>query len=61
MLNEQSVEDVRRLLRSSGIRATPARIAAMQTLLAAKSPMSHAELSEQLVPLGFDKPPCFGI
>ncbi len=57
--NPQEVEEIRQLIRSAGVRATPARIAALQELRAAKSPMTHADLADTLVPQGFDKATVF--
>lgn len=57
--NSDEVEVIRQLLRDSGIRATPARIKVMQELRAASSPLTHADLTEHLVPLGFDKATVF--
>jgi hypothetical protein len=42
------VDEIRALLRSVGLRGTPARIAVIQQLKASKSPQTHAELSERL-------------
>ena len=53
------VDSIRSLLRDRGFRATPARIAVLQELRKAKSPLTHAELAETLVPLGFDKATVF--
>ena len=53
------IVEIRELLRENSVRATPARIAVMQELRAATSPVSHAELAEKLVPLGFDKATVF--
>ena len=50
---------IRELLREHGVRATPARITVMQELRSATSPLSHADLTEKLVPLGFDKATVF--
>lgn len=58
-LAQSEVENVRSLIRSAGIRATPARIAVLQELRAATSPVAHAELSVRLVPRGFDKATVF--
>lgn len=56
---QAEIENVRSLIRSVGIRATPARIAVLQELRAATSPVAHAELSERLVPRGYDKATVF--
>ena len=47
------------MLRETGLRSTAARMAVLQRLRSAKSPLSHAELAEELVPLGFDKATLF--
>lgn len=57
--NRDEVELVRSLLRESGVRATPARIAVLQELRAATYPLTHADLADKLVPLGFDKATVF--
>ena len=46
-------------IRQSGLRGTPARIAVFQELQRAASPLTHAELADKLVPLGFDKATIF--
>lgn len=53
------VDEIRKTLRECGFRATPARIAVFQQLKSATSPLTHAELSDTLVPLGFDKATVF--
>lgn len=53
------VEAVRQILREAGLRSTPARIAVLSLLRRATKPQTHAELSEHLVPLGFDKATVF--
>jgi len=53
------VDGIRRLLKAAGLRTTPARIAVMQELRAAKSPQTHADVAAKLVPLGFDKTTVF--
>lgn len=58
-VDPEEVDQIRDILRSNDIRATPARIAVLQELRAAKSPLTHADLSKQLVPLGFDKATVF--
>jgi Fur family ferric uptake transcriptional regulator len=49
-----SVEQLKELIRGSGLRATPARIAVLQYLSDAKRPITHAELVEQLGDNGTD-------
>jgi len=58
-LNREEVEAVRAIIRKVGIRATPARISALLELRPATSPLTHADLSDRLVPLGFDKATVF--
>lgn len=57
--NSQKVEVIRQLLRTAGLRVTPARIAVMQELQSATSPLTHAEVADKLMPLGFDKTTVF--
>ncbi|QDU39275.1 Transcriptional regulator PerR [Maioricimonas rarisocia] len=58
-VNPDEIQEIRELLRSSGIRATPARIAVLQELRGAHAPLTHADVAEKLVPLGFDKATVF--
>jgi Fur family ferric uptake transcriptional regulator len=51
----EEVACIRDLLRAVGLRSTTARIAVMQQLRGSESPLTHADLAETLVPLGFDK------
>ena len=53
------IAELRELLRSAGLRCTTARLAVVQHLREAGSPLSHAEMAEKLVPLGFDKATVF--
>ncbi len=50
-----SVESSRELLRESKLRSTPSRLAVLEFLSSQTRPISHAEISEVLVPLGYDK------
>jgi Fur family transcriptional regulator, ferric uptake regulator len=50
-----SVESSRELLRASQLRSTPSRLAVLEYLSAQTRPISHAEISDDLVPLGYDK------
>lgn len=54
-----SIAQVRTLLLTAGLRTTAARLAVVRRLQLAKSPLSHAEVAEELVPLGFDKATIF--
>lgn len=49
------LENVRKELRSKGLRCTAARIAVMRKMLEAKSPQTHAEVAESLSAAGFDR------
>lgn len=53
------LEAVKTILREAGLRSTPARIAAYRFLRSANSPVSHAEVAEQLVQTGLDKATVF--
>ena len=53
------VEKAREILRAAGLRSTPARISVLAALRRGNKPQTHAELSDHLVPLGFDKATVF--
>jgi Fur family ferric uptake transcriptional regulator len=55
----ESVARIRAMLSEVGLRTTSARLAVVRRLQAARSPLSHAEVAENLVPLGFDKATVF--
>lgn len=55
----ESVAQIRAMLGTVGLRTTAARLAVVRRLQRAKSPLSHAEVAEELVPLGFDKATVF--
>src|SRR6185369_17162653 len=60
--SRSSAEDIaalQGLLRNAGLRSTTARIAVLQRLRSAKSPLSHAELADELTPRGLDKATVF--
>jgi Fur family ferric uptake transcriptional regulator len=46
-------------LRKAGLRSTTARVAVLQRLRSATSPLSHAELADELTPRGLDKATVF--
>ncbi len=50
-----SVDEAKAILRGSSLRCTAARIAVVQSLHAATSPVTSIELAEQLSDYGFDK------
>jgi Fur family ferric uptake transcriptional regulator len=53
-LNKLSVADARAMLRSFKLRGTAARIAVLQSMAGSTTPLSHAEVTEMLVDVGFD-------
>lgn len=57
--NIDAVARIRALLTKVGLRTTAARLAVVRRLEQSKSPVSHAEVAEELVPLGFDKATVF--
>ena len=57
--SDDQVAALQQLLRAAGLRSTTARIAVLQRLRTAKSPLSHAELADELTPLGLDKATVF--
>jgi len=52
-------EFVKQTIREAGLRATPARIATLRLLQGATSPLTHAEVSEELHGMGVDKATVF--
>src|SRR5438874_1591641 len=50
-----TVQDARDALRATGLRGTTSRVAVLQHVAAAGNPVSHADVSETLVPQGYDK------
>lgn len=50
-----SLAEVRERIRQAGLRSTAARIAVMQRLEGATTPLTHADIAVDLVPQGFDK------
>ncbi len=55
----RKIDDTRLMLRDSGLRATPARIAVLNLLAAASQPSTHQEISERLESRGIDKSTVF--
>ena len=49
------LEELRTRIRSTGLRSTTARIAVLQRLEESTTPLSHAELADELVPQGYDR------
>lgn len=52
-------DSIKQTIREAGLRATPARIATLKLLHGATSPMTHAEVAEELRDLGVDKATVF--
>jgi Fur family ferric uptake transcriptional regulator len=52
-------ERIRDLIRRAGMRATASRIAVIEKLREAGRPMTHGELSDELVPRGFERSSIF--
>lgn len=52
-------ETIKASIRAVGLRATPARIATLKLLHGATSPLTHAEVAEELQDLGVDKATVF--
>jgi Fur family ferric uptake transcriptional regulator len=47
--------EIRSEIRAAGIRSTAPRISVLERLRRAAAPLSHAEITEELLPLGFDR------
>ncbi len=47
--------ELRERIRETGLRSTAPRIAVLDRLQRADSPLSHGEITEELMPLGFDR------
>ena len=54
-----SREWARKTIQSAGLRATPARVATLKVLAEAKTPLTHAEVSEAIQQLEVDKATVF--
>src|SRR4051812_29778168 len=52
---ENSMPELRRQIRDKGLRCTTARLTVLQSVVDAKSPVSHAELADRLAAKGFDR------
>lgn len=53
--NDYSQDELRAMIRDAGLRCTNSRATVLEHVVHASAPMSHAEVSEQLVPEGFDQ------
>jgi len=56
---KERLQAVRQALRARGLRATPARIAVLDTILVAAAPISHGEIATRLVRLKHDRATIF--
>lgn len=52
-------DEAKQHIRSVGLRATPARIATLVLLRETATPMTHAEVAQQIATTGFDKATAF--
>ena len=50
-----TLDEMRAILRAKGLRATTSRVAVLEHLLQATTPVSHAELAAELGPRGWDR------
>lgn len=50
-----TVQAARESLRAAGLRSTTSRVAVLQHVATASKPLSHADVSDVLVPEGYDK------
>lgn len=50
-----TVQSARESLRAAGLRSTTSRVAVLQHIATASKPLSHADVSDVLVPEGYDK------
>ena len=54
-MNDINLAAIKGLLRESGLRATPARIATLSLMSHSSKPLSHSEVAAELESLGVDK------
>ena len=57
--NIDDVNEARKMLKDAGLRSTPSRISVINALKRSSIPQTHAQLADQLEPLGFDKASVF--
>lgn len=53
--NEETLASIRDEIRAAGLRSTSARISVLERLRRADAPLSHAEITDELVPRGLDR------
>ncbi len=49
------MEDIRAMIRDAGLRCTKSRSTVLSFMVDAEAPLSHADLSDELVPEGYDQ------
>ncbi|MEO1528240.1 MAG: transcriptional repressor [Planctomycetota bacterium] len=59
MKKTPDTDEIKEAIRAVGLRATPARVATLVMLYAAKSPLTHANVAEHLAESGIDKATAF--
>lgn len=59
MTNGSDKTEIRDAIRAAGLRATPARMATLEMLQDAGSPLTHADVAEHLAESGIDKATAF--
>ncbi|MEM8734040.1 MAG: transcriptional repressor [Planctomycetota bacterium] len=57
--NREHRDRARERVRSAGLRATPARVATLSVLMCSPTPITHSDVFEELLELGFDKATVF--
>jgi Fur family transcriptional regulator, ferric uptake regulator len=50
-----ALDSIRKQIHAAGLRSTMARLSVMKELIAAKTPLSHAQMSDRLSSKGFDR------
>ena len=53
--DEQNVDELRRIVRASGLRATPSRLGVLGLLRASGAPVSHGDAADALAAQGWDR------
>lgn len=58
-MEKPDLDEIKTLIREAGLRATPARVATLNMLFRAPSPLTHADVAEELAGSGIDKATAF--
>ncbi|HAY80324.1 MAG TPA: Fur family transcriptional regulator [Planctomycetaceae bacterium] len=58
-MSKSNSQELRDAIRDAGLRATPARVATLELLHRAASPLTHADVAEHLAEKGIDKATAF--